>query len=260
MSATPTRSDPIHEQFYKPLHVAEAWGDRAFYLSAALSIAVLFVTKDQQPLAFDILNALFVISVAGLFVIGLVSRLYFMRRADNARIRDFFEKAFAVPLTSTATVGYYNNAATDPIRRVAAMTMENAFFSKSIALKMLHRERSRAAVYVMIYLAALAMRRTEFTVLVAVSQFVLSEQVLVKWIKLEWLRKCFEEAYECTSQLFQAAPKAVGPFRAQALAAFTMYETAKANAALTLSNDLFNQLNPDLSNQWDTIRAKFNVI
>jgi hypothetical protein len=44
-----------------------------------------------------------------------------------------------------------------------------------------------------------------------------------------------------------------------ALTSFSMYETAKANAAVTLSSKLFDKLNPSLSKEWEKIKVALKI-
>lgn len=82
-----------------------------------------------------------------------------------------------------------------------------------------------------------------------------SEQVVSKWLRLEWLRMRFEKTYDDVYRLFQSRPVA-RKFSAMTLESLGMYETAKANAAVTLLSRLFRQLNAELSVEWERIKAE----
>ena len=140
-SGAPQRQDPLNEKYFVPLEHVDKISTVLFYTVAVLSVIVLFVDSKQHAKLNDGLNVAFFILTLILFALGLASRLYFAPRAEDARRQEFFATAFGVALTHERTVGYYNNAETEPVRRAAAQTLENAFFSKAIALTMLHRER-----------------------------------------------------------------------------------------------------------------------
>lgn len=101
-------------------------------------------------------------------------------------------------------------------------------------------------------------RRADLGVVLAASQALFSEQVLAKWIRLEWIRSKFENTYDATYRLFQSRPKS-DEFNAMALELFTTYETAKANAAITLSSRHFERMNPKLSAGWEEIKAALKI-
>ena len=201
---------------------------------------------------------LFALSVVALFSVGLTSRLYFTPRAEDKRRQDFFTSACGVSLTHEKTEGYYNNDFTKPTKRVAAQVLENSHFSKAIALRMVHAERVKVLIYAAVWLACLLNRRTDLGIVIAASQAVFSEQILSKWLRLEWLRTRCENTYDDIYRLFQAKP-AEQKFRAMALQFLTVYETTKASAAITLSPRIFHRLNSELSSEWDRIKEELRI-
>lgn len=259
MDNTSTRSDPIHGRFFLALDKANVWSDWIFYFTAVVSVVVLFVERAEHPLLFNVLSVVFAVAVIAVFGIGLAVRLYWMPRADEARIQDFFANAYDIPLTHITTTGYYNNNATDAVRRVAAQALENALFSKNIALKMLSRERWRAVLYAALWLTAAINRTTDIGWIVGVSQIVFSEQIISRWFRLEWLRQKFEATYSTLYQLFQSAPESSANFHARSVAAFVIYESAKANSAVTLSTSDFQEMNPALTAEWEKIKQVLKI-
>lgn len=252
------RFDPIRENYFDVVELADKVLGGLFYLCALLSFATLFVDQSTHPDAYDLVLIAFVVSVFFLFVTGLVSRFYLMPRAEDKRHQDFFSNVFGVSLIHQKTDGYYNNDLTDPLKRVAAQVLENSHFSKAIALRMATRERVKIGVYVALWLVCLTYRRTDLGVVVAASQAVFSEQILAKWIRLEWLRMRFEKTFDDVYRILNSLPP-VSEFNAMTLDAFSMYETAKANAAVTLSSKIFEEMNPALSAEWDTIKSALKI-
>jgi hypothetical protein len=252
------RSDPIRKRYYDTVEVVDKVSDALFYVGAVLSFGALFVDRAMYPRAYDAILITFGVSALALFAIGLASRFYLTPRAEDKRHQDFLSSACGVDLIHQRTDGYYNNDFTDPIKRMAAQVLENSHFSKAIALRMAKCERTKIGVYVVLWLICLMYRRTDLGVVVAASQALFSEQVLAKWIRLEWLRMRFEKTYDDVYKLFQSRPP-VGKFNAMALDALLMYETAKANAAVTLSSKTFEELNATLSDDWDAIKVALKI-
>lgn len=253
-----SRSDPIRARYYDAVELADKASDGLFYTGATLSIASLLVEKQAHPNAYDFVMAAFAIAVIALFVIGLASRLYLTPRAEDKRRQDFFSHACGVGLTHEKTEGYYNNDFVEPIKRMAAQVLENSHFSKAIALRISRVERVKVGAYALVWLVCLLNRHTDLGIIVAASQAVFSEQVVSKWLRLEWLRMRFEKTYDDVYRLFQSRP--VAPkFNAMTLESLGMYETAKANGAITLSSSLFRQLNAELSVEWERIKAELKI-
>jgi hypothetical protein len=253
-----SRTDPIRTNYFDAVQRAEKIIDWLFYLNALLSFCTLLVEQKTHPDAYDLVLLMFSISVVTMFALGMMLRLYLTPRAEDKRRQDFFSSACNVNLIHQQSKGYYNNHLRDPIRRMAAQVLENSLFSKEIALRMARRERVKVAVYALIWLVLLHNRRTELGWIVAASQAIFSEQILSKFFRLEWLRIRFEKTFDDVFRLFQTKP-AVAQFNAHALDALLMYETAKANSGITLSSAIFDDLNPTLSTEWNTIKVTLRL-
>lgn len=253
-----SRSDPIRARYYEAVERADKVSDGLFYSSAILSFASLLVEKHAHPAIYDWVMILFALAVIALFVVGLTCRLYFVPRAEDKRRQDFFTNACGVGLTHEKTDGYYNNDLLEPIKRIAAQVLENSHFSKAIALRMAHAERIKVLIYAILWVVCLFYRQSDLGIVIAASQAVFSEQIMSKWLRLEWLRTRFEKTYDDVYRLFQSKP-AEPKFRAMALESLGMYETAKANGAIILSSGVFRRLNAGLSAEWDRIKAELRI-
>ncbi|TAL73912.1 MAG: hypothetical protein EPN56_02415 [Rhodanobacter sp.] len=253
-----SRSDPIRKEYFEAVELGDKASDILFYIGAALSILSLLVDQTKYPVLSTVVLIAFGLSTLLLFVIGLVSRLYLAPRAQDKRLQDFFSSACGVNLTHQKTDGYYNNNLTDPLKRMAAQVLENSHFSKAIALRMARTERIKIVLYVALWIVCVLCRQTELGVIVAASQAIFSEQLVARWVRIEWLRVRFEKAFGDVYKLFQSQPP-TEQFNAIALEEVCLYETAKANAAITLSSRIFEDLNPSLSSEWDDIKAAVGI-
>jgi hypothetical protein len=253
-----SRSDPIRARYYDAVELADKSSDWLFYVGATLSIVALLIEKQAHPIVYDWVLIFFAVAVVALFAIGLVSRLYLTPRAEDKRRQDFFSSAYGVSLTHEKTEGYYNNDFAEPIKRMAAQVLENSHFSMAIALRMAKFERAKVAAYALIWLICLLNRQTDLGIVVAASQAVFSEQVVSRWLRLEWLRMRFEKTYNDVYRLFHSRP-AAPKFNAMTLDSLGMYETAKANGAITLSSRVFQQLNAELSIEWERIKVELKI-
>jgi hypothetical protein len=253
-----SRSDPIRTNYFDTVQQAEQVSDWLFYLNALLSFCTLLVDQKTHPDIYDVVMYIFSVSVVSMFALGISLRLYLKPRAEDKRRQDFFSSACNVSLIHQQTDGYYNNDFKDPIKRMAAQVLENSLFSKEITLRMARRERAKVTIYALIWLVLLHYRSTDISWIVAASQAIFSEQILSRWFRLEWLRMRFEKTFDDVFRLFQSRAS-ITQFNAHALDAVTMYETAKANAAITLSSDIFDDLNPKLSEEWEAVKATLKI-
>lgn len=256
--APPVRRDPIGERHFKPLEIADRVSDISFYVAAALSFAALLVERIEHPIVYDLVQISFVFAVLAVFFSGIAIKLYWRPAAEDRRRAELISNASSVALTVERTEGYYNNEQTDPIRRLGVIIMENSHFSKAIALKMLRWERTRIAAYVVLFLAAVLYRKTDLAIASTAAQAVFSEQLLSRWLRLEWFRMRCESVYNQAYALFQSSPsKKV--MLAKALELFGLYEAGKANAGIALSSKIFFANNEALSREWDQIKVALKL-
>lgn len=255
---TPNKVDPIRDRYFKPLEIAEWWSDKLFYIAAVLSFVVLLVDKSSYPISYELVHITFVLAVILVFVIGVAVRLYWTPRAEDQRRLDLLSNTHRVPLTHEQTTGYYNNDQTDPIRRLGVAVLENCHFSKAIALEMAKTERIKVLVYFAAFIAVLLHRNTELAVAAAAAVAVFSEQIISRWLRLEWLRARCDDTYKHLYALFQSSPNRL-TLHAKVLEWFAFYETGKSNSGILLSGKVFEKLNPSLSNEWDTIKAALKL-
>jgi hypothetical protein len=258
-SESPTkRHDPVRDRYYKAVEKADAAADWLFYLAAIVSLGVLVVDKTAAPDLYDAALTAFVVFVIVLFVLGLASRLYWTANALDARRRDLLSNAFGEPLTHEPTSGYYNNDETDPLRRLGVAVLEDSLFTRSIANDMLKRERVRSGAYFVLFVVAALYRHWDLAVAGAVAQAVFSEQIISRWLRLEWLRSRSGRSYDGLYALFQTRSTR-SSLHAQSLQWVMYYEATKDIAGITLSQRTFHRLNPSLSIEWEGIKKTLKL-
>lgn len=252
------RKDPIRERYYLPWQMSETLSSVLFWIAASLSFAALFVDKSVFPISNRIILTAFAVVVVAYFISGIANRLYFSPRAEEARRQDFLSNAFGIGLIHERTVGYYNNPETDPDRRLVLDVLENTFFSKAILREMALGIRIRTVLYLTAWICAAVWRETPLDWIAAGAQVLFSEELVSKWIRLEWLRTKAESIYSSTFKVILSDP-GTARMRAFGTEAFGNYEAAKSVACVLLSETVFNKLNPELSAEWDRVLASLPV-
>lgn len=254
------RSDTIGSKFYLPLARAEAFSRFSFLLAAILSIAILFVDRNSSATAHDFIQAIFVLSVICHFLSGIVIKIYFSARAHAFRIADFVSNAFSTPLTMNPSEGYYNTAGKDTFVRLGESALENTLFTKAIVGRMLISERVMIAVYALVWLGAVLNRTTDLAIIAVAAQVLFSEQLLSRWIRLEWLRSRVEKVHDDLYTLFRSFSEREGnEFQARVVQAVILYEASKAQAGISLSPGVFKKLNDELSRNWKDTRSQLDI-
>jgi len=251
---TSTRIDPIRLNHFKPLEQSEAAASFIFYLAGAISFAPLLLDSKVHPRIFATLLTVFVILVISNFLIGMVNRLYFMPRAEDARRKEFLSNAYQFDLIHERTSGYYNNSETDPIRRIGLSTLENLFFSKNILRLMAPAARAKALIYMLAWLSLAIWRETPLGWLPVAAQVIFSEELISRWLRLEWARSRAEILYESMHRLFQINPDK-DKLAAYSIATFVDYEAGKSLGGILLSKKIFDKTNKHLTSEWEQIKT-----
>ena len=172
----------------------------------------------------------------------------------------FLSHAFDLPLITETSTGYYNNNGKDPFLRMASSLLENTLFTKSILERMLLAERAKVSIYAVAWFLALSYRATDLALLTLVAQVVLSEQIIARWTRMEWLRLRVEKIYDDVYSLLQGRTgTASREFRARTVQALLRYETDKGHGGISLSTRAFDKLNPSLSGAWDQTRLNLDL-
>lgn len=254
--ANNSRHDPIRDKYYRPVELGEMSGTWFFWITTGLSTTLILVDRSAHARLYDWLQMGLVIAAVLAFIIGIVVRLYLQPRALAARAKDFISQGFGVPLSHEATFGYYNNELPAGHRRVAVMALENTFFSKEISKSMLRAERVRAGLAVVVFL--LLMRENDLAFGAIAAATVFGEQIVVRYLRLEWFRNRCESAFKHLHDLLLHNP-AEPLFTAQVIDGFNLYESGKALAGLTLSDAVFKRHNAALSAQWDDLKLALKL-
>jgi hypothetical protein len=247
--------DPVGERYFAPLGRAEVLVDVLFYVSAAFSFLALFVGQSAHPGGYSAVQIGFVLSVVAFFAGNLVVRLYFSPRAQERRLEDFLAHAYKTPLSHEQTKYYYINSATTVPARIAAQVLEKSFYSKSTASSMLPLEGLKVGAYLVIWLIAILNRSTDLTLLGVAAQILFSEQMISRWLRLEWLRfKCegiFNELFECIQR--------GASLNIPAVRLLGKYEIAKAAAGIMLSTRVFEKHQERTNREWEQIRITLEI-
>lgn len=249
------KKDPVGDEFYTPLRRADAAADWLFYVSAALSLAALWVPQQSHPFAYQTVQISFAVSVVALFATGLVIRLYFFPRAQQRRYQDFLAHAFGQQLSHKQTVAYYNNSAKPGAPRVAAQVLESSFFTKNITGQMVSTERIKVILYAVLWFVMILYRETDLALIGVAAQILFSEQILSRWLRLEWLRWQSERVYDEVFRLIQSK----ADLTVNAWEALGRYEIVKATSSTSLSELIFDREGRRLNGEWDEVRRTLSI-
>jgi hypothetical protein len=253
------RADPIRDRFFVPLEAIDNVSNWLFFFTAFLSFLALLFDAKADPDGYNYVQTVFIATALLLFVVGQTAKLYFWPRSERPRRQDFLSYVLGVNLTHIRTTGYYNNNETDPIRRIGAAVLENTLFTKTIIRKMLTRARLLTLGYILAWIIALSTRTTDLGWIAVAAQVLFSEQLVSRYLRMEWLRSKTENIHEGLLAIFRSGstPTAMQPYVWEA---FSEYEAIKTNAGILASKKIFTDLNPTLSAEWEKIKQSANIL
>ncbi|MEO5808392.1 hypothetical protein [Devosia sp.] len=254
------KNDPLTKTAYASVKTSEDVAKFLFYFSIALSLIILFVDEFTNAWTYQTVQILFFLATLCLFFCRIATNLYWSARAHEGRYTDLLSHAFQVPLSVDTSTGYYNNQESNTYRRLAATILENALFSKEVSRGMLAIERWKIGLYSVIWVICALIRGTEISFITLIAQIILSQDILERWIKLEWLRDQFEKTYLSAFALIQSSTDfSTREFSGRSIQLVVRYETIKAKAGISLSTKVFNKINASVSDEWKRTKVILNL-
>lgn len=255
----PTRIDEI-STYYDVAKKANTLVNILYLATTAISLSLLFSSDIPDPFT-DYLQTIFVAGVVVLFFANLCTRLYLIPRAEKMRRKQMLSDAFDTSLILEKTSQYYNNEYAPSIMRLGANAMENSYFSKEITSEMLKKTRLLVSAYLTVWFILFTIRETELATLIWITQVVFSGEVIAYWFSQEVIRFRFESVYEQLRAFFHHATDADNSkATATILDAVISYESAKASGGILLSTNIFEKLNPRLTQSWEKIRSDLDMV
>lgn len=265
-SPTDERVDEVSAA-YKPAQYSDSACSWLYYVLVAISISILFseniakldwLGKGAETIV--VLKAGFLILTIVLFFLFVVSKLVLIPEAERVRRKQLLANALDATITPESTTGYYNNGFSPSIQRLAANVMENSFFGKEVARKMLPLVRIKTFIYLLVWIVILFFRQSSLDLVLWISQIVFSVDILAYWLSLEVLRSRHTRVYEDFYQHFLHNHGEENPVgKATILDLFATYEASKATAGVLLDSKIFFRENESLSKSWRDVRQKLNI-
>ncbi|RAM01116.1 hypothetical protein DO021_15630 [Desulfobacter hydrogenophilus] len=138
--------------------------------------------------------------------------------------------------------------------------MENSFFSKEVAARMLILKRMITVIYIIIWVFFFGSPECKPETLMWITQLVFSTEICIQWLTLELLRCIYKNTYDELHSLFLNEANSKNPKTAASiLDSFTAYEAAKHSAGFLLSSKIFFKMNEELTQRWNQIRNDLNM-
>lgn len=267
-------NDRIDEvsKHYDPVESCEKIGSYLFGACAFLSLFILVPTSTIKKVVSHLVNPaqlaflketpslIFIVLVLAYFSLSQYVRFFLIPKADKERLKQLLTTSFGAAFSIEKTAQYYNNKLLPSMSKLAANILENSLFGKEVCAEMAKKERKKVGLYALAYLFFVFNRSTDISVVIALSQLLFSEALIVRLITVEVLRSRLESIYDGLYAMYRHnldLSKEAG--YAEILNFFALYESAKASAGLKQSSEIFFKLNPILTKKWLEIKQQLNI-
>ncbi|MEI2824279.1 MAG: hypothetical protein V9F02_12760 [Chitinophagaceae bacterium] len=227
--------------------------------SVTFSIVTIIISYSeiQQSTAENltsILNAVNCFLAVAYFLSDIISN-YLFQLAEAKRRDDFFDNSLNTNLSEENSNKYFTNDDTNTgIRKLGVNCFENSFFTKSIATKMLLPMIIKSIVVFILFLILAISNNHLFT---AALQIALPYTIIQQTIRLFVFRNRVENVCKGFQRIFSTNNKKT--IEQAIIHNVTSYETTLAWGCIKLDSNLFNQMNDELSEKWNKIKAKYNI-
>lgn len=231
-------------------------------ITVASIIAAVYGVSPAQNSTVEI-----IVSV-GLMVVSLLS-IYFssrfnetFRRAEKTRRDGFIDNTFDTRLADVSSAGYYDTDNVEHgIKKLMSNLHESCLYTCKIAEKMFARTEKSLLLWFCLILILAVVNLWGTLFVIAVIDVFLSMEVLEDYIELKRLftetetvqQECKKIAENAASKEWREDNILIG----EILQVYLQYEAALSYASIILDADIYNELNPTISQEWNDMRERY---
>ena len=245
---------------YTLVETNESLSQFILWFSVVISIITLIISKGSFPSCKEtivlFLNSLNCLLAVVYFVSDIVAN-YLFQMAEAKRRDDFFDNSLSIQLAEANSEGYFSNEhLSHGILKMGVNNFENSFFSKKVSEKMLRPLLIKSAVVLFLFLALAIF--TDREILATVLQLVLPFTILQQTIRLLLYNKRIKDVFKHYQKIFSTTTN--DKKEQLIIHNMTSYETTLSWACIKVDSKLFDEMNDELSKDWEEIKKKYYII
>lgn len=209
-----------------------------------------------------LLNSLTILTLFAYLFVDIVVEYYLSPAAEEKRKADFLDNAFGTTLLAKNSIDYYTNDDLSPgLYKAAVNLFENSFFTYRVTEAMTQKKgTSVGIVFVVVVLMAL-LGLSDQPLALPFLQLFFSSYIALDFVKFWQLRTKSKRIYDGWHDLFRTTSINQNPAEQtpEILRYWLMYETTLARLQVGLDSAVFDQLNDELSREWQLIKNKLHI-
>lgn len=219
--------------------------------TAGIYLLLLILEKFQLSDYVHLLNIIVAIFSFAYFLIAIFQHCVFFV-AENNRILDFIDNSLGTKLSEVKSVGYFSNDNVEAgIIKMGINCFENSYFTYKIAMEMLKWLAIKSTIILALFIIVAAIGQSStFIMLLKLS---LPFSVIQSTIRVFTIEHYTKRVFENFMQIFQY--NADKKLDALIINNVLAYEKTLSWANIKLSDKIFQDLNNQLSSEWESIKA-----
>ena len=246
------RRDTIN-RYFNDVDKADKLNKILFFSTFIGSFAILF--SGDFPSVNRWLNISFILLTMLYFVSSNRTNLDLLMNAQNKRRIHLLSNGLGVNLDNEDTNLYYNNPYRPSILRLGWNVFESSMFTYKLSEEMLKASRIKLLVSTLILILFMLLDDININFIALVAQSIFTTNLALNHWKLEVLHKSAKEVFEDFQHFFLVnGEKTDSTSQALILKFIMRYETAVAGMGIQLSTEKFNELNPILNAEWESVK------
>ena len=190
-------------------------------------------------------------------IIEILDDGIFWYEAERVRRTNCIQNAFQINLTEYKTTGYYNNDLAPSLSKYATNTFESHFFTTHISHKMLPKKIVEVIVALLVFVVSSLCVASEITIII--SEAIFSSFVMLGAVGLIIYEIRMKHLYDKAFSQFVSIGITKPEQKIWLLSYVVEYEAIKAHYRIRLDEKIFNQLNPQLSKEWDELQQSIVI-
>lgn len=231
-----------------------------FILSAIPAVLKMLPIKIDLD---DFLNTVNIVAIGAFFLIEIIVEYILIPQADSKRRDDFIDHSFGSKFSPTPSVGYYDTEEVEKgLYKAACNLFENCFFSYSLVKAMTLKKIVLPAIVLLsvIVFAYYGIRQVPLGL--TLLQTLFSATLLGDLIKHLVLLSRLSNVHDCWIGLFQHQDLKTSTFKyqSQIYRHWLQYETLHSRIPAGIPDKLFNRHNRKLTQQWEEMKVRYNII
>lgn len=240
--------------FFNKLRKTEKFRYKLFCISIIGSTIIPLFNNS------NINNIFTIICLIVLIYLELQSEHY-RNNAEKKRRNDLFDNSFSTKYNHDKSEGYYSNdEIPNGIYKMAINVFQNCFWSLTISTKMKEREKNKNLIIGGIIALFAIFGFIRNTISIPVLQIFLSQEFLIKYIKLDRYNKELENIFNELKEMFSKnLIDNIENEQAKLLNVIIKYECNILNFKIDLDSDIYSNENDRLEKEWRKIKDYYNI-